>query len=82
MESQRKFQDLLLIPREYEKGYCAVLIEFKYLKKSEKNEFEKTKEEARKQLIEYAELDKIKQINNLHKFIVIAVVDDVYIEEL
>ena len=81
-ETQRKYMDLLLIPKEQEKGYKAVLIEFKYLKKEEKSQFEELKEDAKKQLLEYAELDEIKQIQNLHKYIVIAVVDEVYIEEV
>ena len=37
MEVQRKYPDILLIPKNKEKGYKGVMIEFKYLKKGEEN---------------------------------------------
>ena len=33
MEIQRRYPDILIIPRDTEKGYCSVMREFKYLKK-------------------------------------------------
>ena len=35
-----------------------------------------------KDVSKYAKLDEIKDIKNLHKFTVVAVVDDIYVEEV
>ena len=82
MEVQRKYPDILLIPKEREKGYNAVMIEFKYLKKDEENKLKEKQEEARKQIKEYAEFEEIKEIPNLHKYTVVAVNDKLYVEEV
>ena len=82
MEVQRKYPDILLIPKEKDKGYNAVMIEFKYLKKDEKNKLQEKQAEARKQIEEYGEFEEIKAIQNLHKYTVVAVNDKLYVEEV
>ena len=82
MEVQRKYPDILLIPRERDKNYNAVMIEFKYLKKEEENKKEEKQKEAREQIEEYAGFDDIKNIENLHKYTVVAVNDKIYIEKI
>ena len=73
---------MLLIPKNKDKGYNAVMIEFKYLKKSEENKLQEKQEEARNQIKEYAELEEIKEIPNLHKYTVVTVNDKLYVEEI
>ncbi len=73
MEVQRKYPDILLMPRDRSKEYKAVMIEFKYLKKENADKLKEKEEEAIKQLKEYAEFDEIKEIENLSKYAVIAV---------
>ena len=82
MEVQRRYPDILLIPKEREKGYHSVMIEFKYLKKDEEGKLQEKQEEARKQIQEYAEFEEIKEISNLHKYTVVAVNDKLYVEEV
>ena len=82
MEVQRKYPDILLIPRNKEKGYKAVMIEFKYLKKDEANKLQEKKEEAIKQLKEYAEFEEIKEIENLKKYVAVAVGAKISVEEV
>ena len=82
LEIQRKYPDILIIPKESEKGYNSVMIEFKYLKKGEEGLLSLKQEEAKKQIQEYAEFDEMKIINKLNKYTVIAVVDKVYIEKI
>ena len=82
MEVQRKYPDILLMPRNKEKGYKAVMIEFKYLKKDEANKLQEKKEEAIKQLKEYAEFEEIKEIENLKKYVVVAVGAEISVEEV
>ena len=48
MEVQRKYPDILLIPKNREKGYKGVMIEFKYLKKEEENKLEEKQKENQK----------------------------------
>ena len=82
MEVQRKYPDILLIPKDQEKGYKAVMIEFKYLKKSEEARLEEKQKEAKKQIEEYGEFEEIKEIPNLHKYTVVAVNDKIYVEKV
>lgn len=81
MEVQRKFPDLLIMPREKEKGYYSVMVEFKYLKKEESRREEKQKE-AKEQIKEYANMEEIKQIDKIKKYTIIAVNDCIYAEEI
>ena len=82
MEVQRKYPDLLLIPKRDQEKYYGVMIEFKYLKKEQANQLQEKQEEARKQIQEYSEFEEIKSIPNLKKYTIIAVNDELYIEEI
>ena len=82
MEVQRKYPDILLIPKDKSKDYKAVMIEFKYLKKEESNLLQEKQEEARKQIEEYAKFEEIKEIPNLNKYTVVAVNDKIYVEKI
>ena len=82
MEVQRKYPDILLIPKDIAKGYKSVMIEFKYLKKGEENKLAEKQEEARKQIEEYSMFEEIKDIPNLSKYTVVAVNDKIYVEEI
>lgn len=82
IEVNRKYPDILLVPQDMSKGYHSVMIEFKYLKKGEENMLAQKQEEARKQIEEYGNFEKIKCIPNLHKYTVVAVNDKIYVEEI
>ena len=82
MEVNRKYPDILLIPRDPNQGYNAVMIEFKYLKKSEENMLQEKQAEARNQIEEYSKFDEIGSIDRLHKYTVVAVNDKIYVEEI
>lgn len=49
-ELRRNYSDILLMPKEPNKGYYSVMIEFKYLKKTEENKLKEKQEEAREQI--------------------------------
>lgn len=82
MEVQRKYPDLLLIPKQKPEEYYSVMIEFKYLKKEEKNKLEEKQKEAKEQIKEYSEFEEIQSLHKLKKYTVIAVNDEIYIEEI
>ena len=82
MEVQRKYPDILLIPKDPSKGYKGVMIEFKYLKKDEKDKLKEKQEEARKQIEEYGEFEEIKDLKNIVKYTVVAVNDEIYVEKI
>ena len=82
MEVQRKYPDLVLIPRENGRGYFSVMIEFKYLKKEDAKKLEGKKQEAKKQIEEYASFDELKNVPNLRKYTVVAVNDEIYVDEI
>ena len=82
MEVQRKYPDLLLIPKRDQEKYYGVMIEFKYLKKTEENQLKEKQEEARKQIKEYSEFEEIKAIPNLRKYTILAVADEIHVEEI
>ena len=82
MEVARKYPDILLVPKDPSKGYSAVMIEFKYLKKENADKLEEKQKEAKLQIEEYANFEEIKNIANLRKYTVIAVNDEVYVEEI
>ena len=79
-EVEREYPDLLLIPRQQDKGYYSIMIEFKYLKKGEEGKLEEKQEEARNQINRYSEYEEIKSVENLKKYSIIAVVDEVKVE--
>ena len=79
LEVNRNYPDLLLIPKESNKGYNSVMIEFKYIKKEDKNKLEEKQKEAKEQIEKYSEYEEIKNIPNLNKYTVIAVNDKIYV---
>ena len=58
------------------------MVEFKYLKKSETNLLEERQKEAKEQIEKYSKYDEIQDIEHLHKYTIIAVVDKIYLEEI
>ena len=82
MEVQRKYPDILLIPKDQSKEYKGVMIEFKYLKKGEESKLKEKQEEARKQIEEYGKFEEIKELKNINKYTVVAVNDKIYVEEI
>ena len=82
LEVNRKYPDLVLIPRDRSKGYKSTMIEFKYLSKAEENKLEEKQKEAGEQIQEYANFEEIKAIQNLRKYAVVVVVDKIYVEEI
>ena len=81
-EVEGEYPDLLLIPRDRTKGYHSVMIEFKYLKRNQENLLQEKQEEARCQVEKYSQYDEMKDIENLHKYTVVAVVDKIYVEDI
>ena len=82
MEVNRKYPDLLLIPKEKQDKYYGVMIEFKYLKKEDKNKLDEKKAEARKQIEEYGSFEEIASIPKLRKYTVIVVSDEIFVNEI
>ena len=82
MEVQRKYPDILMIPKDTSQNFYSIMIEFKYLKKGEENRLEEKQKEAKEQIEEYSNLEEIKTLKNLKKYTVIAVVDKIYVEEI
>ena len=82
MEVEREYPDLVLIPRERNKGYNSLMIEFKYLKKTEENKLEEKQKEAKKQIEKYSNIPEIKDIEKLNKYTIIAVNDKIYTEKI
>ena len=82
MEIQRKYPDILLIPKDRSKGYKGVMIEFKYLKKEEAGKLKEKQEEARKQIEEYEGFEEIKELENIISYTVVAVNDEIYVEKI
>lgn len=81
-EVNRKYPDILLVPKDYTQGYHAIMVEFKYLKAGEKEKIREVQAEARKQIEEYGEFEEIKIIPNLHKYTIVAVNDELFVEEV
>ena len=82
MEIQRKYPDILLIPKDKSKGYKGVMIEFKYLKKEEAGKLKEKQEEAKNQIKEYMEFEEIKELENIISYTVVAVNDEIYVEKI
>ena len=81
-ELGRGYSDVLLLPKDLNNDYYSVMIEFKYLKKDEKNKLKEKQEEARKQIIEYSNKEEIKALKNIRKYTIVTVVDKLYVEEI
>ena len=82
MEVNRNYPDILLVPRDSSKGYKAVMVEFKYLKKGEVAKLEDKQKEAREQIERYSSFEDIKDIQGLRKYTIVVVTNDIYVEEI
>ena len=82
LELGRGYCDILLLPKDKDKGYYSIMIEFKYLKKGNRRNIQKAQEEAKEQIIKYSNTEEMKQIEKLKKYTVVAVVDKLYVEEI
>ena len=82
MEVNRNYPDILLVPRDRTKGYKAIMVEFKYLKKGEKSKLEEKQKEAREQIERYSEFEEIKEIEGLRKYTIVVATDEIYVEEI
>ena len=81
-ELGRGYSDILLLPKDLNNNYYSVMIEFKYLKKDEKNKLKEKQGEAKEQIKRYSNKEEIKVLKNIRKYTVISVVDKLYIEEV
>ena len=61
------------------KGYKAIMVEFKYLKKGEKSKLEEKQKEAREQIERYSEFE---EIEGLRKYTIVVATDEIYVEEI
>ena len=82
LEVNRKYPDILLVPRDRTKNYHAVMIEFKYLKKEDAGKLKERQQQAKEQIEEYIQFEDIKDIENLSKYTVVAVNSEIYIEKI
>ena len=82
MEVHQKYPDLLLIPKEKLEEYYGVMIEFKYLKKSEKDKLDDKKDAAKRQIEEYSSFEEIQAIPKLKKYTVVAINDEIFVDEI
>ena len=82
MEVNRNYPDILLVPRDRSKGYKAIMVEFKYLKKGESSKLEDKQKEAREQIIRYSEFDEIKDIEELNKYTMIVAGNEIFVEKI
>ena len=82
LEVEREYPDILLIPKEANKNYYTIMIEFKYLKKGEANKLKEKQEEAKNQLKKYSNKEEMKALENLKKYTVVALNDKIYVEEI
>ena len=82
MEVNRNYPDILLVPRDRTKGYKAIMVEFKYLKKGETAKLEDKQKEAREQIERYSEFEEIKDIEGLRKYTIVVAADEIYVQEI
>ena len=82
MEVNRNYPDILLVPRDRSKGYKAIMVEFKYLKKGEVAKLEDKQKEAREQIERYCTFDDIKDIEGLRKYTIVVASNEIYVEEI
>jgi len=81
----RNYPDILLVPRDNSKGYKAVMVEFKYIKKGEVAKLEDKQKEAREQIERYSSFEDIKDIKDiqgLRKYTIVVSTNDIYVEEI
>ena len=82
MEVNRNYPDILLVPRDSSKGYKAVMVEFKYIKKGEVAKLEDKQKEAKEQIERYSSFEDIKDIQGLRKYTIVVATNDIYVEEI
>ena len=82
MEVNRNYPDILLVPRDRTKGYKAIMVEFKYIKKGEKAKVEDKQKEAREQIKRYCQFEDIKDIEGLRKYTLVVSPSEIYVEEI
>ena len=82
MEVNRNYPDILLVPKDRTRGYKAIMVEFKYLKRGETSKLEDKQKEAREQIARYSEFEEIKNIEELRKYTIVVAVDEIYVEEI
>ena len=82
MEVNRNYPDILLVPRDRSKGYKAIMVEFKYLKKGEVAKLEDKQKEAKEQIERYCTFDDIKDIEGLRKYTIVVASNEIYVEEI
>ena len=82
MEVNRNYPDILLVPRDNSKGYKAVMVEFKYIKKGEVAKLEDKQKEAKEQIERYSSFEDIKDIQGLRKYTIVVATNDIYVEEI
>ncbi len=79
MEVQRKYPDILLVPRDETKGYKAIMVEFKYVKKGEDSKLEEKQKEVREQIEEYAIFE---EIEKLSKYTIVVINDKLHVKNM
>ena len=82
LEVEREYPDIVLIPRDRSKGYNAIMVEFKYLKKSEEGKIEEKQREAKAQIERYANTEEMKDIEKMNKYTIVVVNDKLYVEKI
>ena len=82
MEVNRNYPDILLVPRDSSKGYKAVMVEFKYIKKGEVAKLEDKQKEAKEQIERYSSFEDIKDIQGLRKYTIVVATNDIFVEEI
>ena len=82
LEVEREYPDIVLIPRDRSKGYNAIMVEFKYLKKTEENKVEEKQKEAKEQIERYSNSEEMKDIENMNKYTIVVVNDKVNVERV
>ena len=82
LEVEREYPDIVLIPRDRKKGYNAIMVEFKYLKKNEENKVEEKQKEAREQIERYSNTQEMKDIEKMNKYTIVVVNDKVNVEKV
>ena len=82
LEVEREYPDIVLLPRDRSKGYNAIMVEFKYLKKSEENKLKEKQNEAREQIERYSNTKEMQDIEKMNKYTIVVMNDNVYMEEI
>ena len=82
LEVEREYPDIVLIPRDRSKGYNAIMIEFKYLKKGEANNIQEKQKEAKEQIEKYSKAKEMQDIPKMNKYTIVVVNDRVYVEKI